>query len=295
MNNFKIDFIGIGAKKAATTWIFECLKEHPEICASNKKETCFFSRGYHKGINFYKQYFKHCGNNKIIGEYSNEYLSDEKSATRIKKHFPNVKIIVCLRNPVDRFISHYLFNKSRKENIRNKTNYLAKKMKDEWQNEKKLLNEGLYYKHLKKYFDLFPAKNIKILLYEDIKKNPQKFIQSLFEFLEVKKNFIPKNLKIKINATTNKGRKFFFLLKIFQFGKYLANKNNFLKIFFKKIKIDKLAQIINKWNLNEKSKNYIDKKIIDKMTRNKIKNFYYNDNKKLKKYLKNYYNKLNII
>jgi len=59
-DNFKIDFIGIGAMKAASTWIFEALKEHPEICVSSEKETNFFNNDYNyrKGLKWYKKFFR---------------------------------------------------------------------------------------------------------------------------------------------------------------------------------------------------------------------------------------------
>ncbi len=52
-NNFKVDFIGIGAQKAATSWIAKCLIEHPEICLAASKETHFFSddESFNQGLN----------------------------------------------------------------------------------------------------------------------------------------------------------------------------------------------------------------------------------------------------
>ena len=98
------DFIGIGASKAASSWIFSCLKEHPEICVSSKKEINFFNKpyNYNKGIEHYKSFFKHCPKKSIKGEFTPNYINSTQVPQLIHKHFPNVKIIACLRNPIDK-------------------------------------------------------------------------------------------------------------------------------------------------------------------------------------------------
>src|SRR6056297_2233099 len=114
--NFSPDFIGIGAMKAATSWIYKCLIEHPEVCGSSKKELHFFDRpqNYKKGIDYYISFFKHCPQDKAKGEYTPNYLYSPATPELISRHFPNVKIIVCLRNPAERAWSHYLFSVKKK-------------------------------------------------------------------------------------------------------------------------------------------------------------------------------------
>ena len=100
-SNFQIDFVGIGAGKSATTWIYYCLKEHPQICCSSKKETAFFGKSwwewgggnYEKGMGWYETFFNHCPKDAIKGEFCTRYISDSDSPYLIKKHFPKVKII----------------------------------------------------------------------------------------------------------------------------------------------------------------------------------------------------------
>src|SRR6056297_562433 len=106
---FNIDFIGIGAQKAGTSSIFHFLKEHPEICTSSKKEIHFFDKEYNylKGIKFYRKFFNNCSSKNIKGEFTPRYIYHPKVAQRIKKYFPDVKLIVSLRNPIERAISHY--------------------------------------------------------------------------------------------------------------------------------------------------------------------------------------------
>ena len=129
--NFKVDFIGIGAGKCGTTWISKCLAEHPQVCFSIPKETFFFNRDvgvfndpnlisssdqcYSKydreGIKGYTKYFQHYKRGQIRGEWCVGYLGDSLASQKIKMEFPNVKILVCLRNPIDRAYSHFHFFK----------------------------------------------------------------------------------------------------------------------------------------------------------------------------------------
>lgn len=192
-----VDFIGIGAQKCATTWIAQCLAEHPEICLAQPKEVNFFNKrgtfylrdkewNYPKGISWYESHFSHCSKNKIKGEFSPNYLYDEKAPFLIKKHFLEVKIIVSLRNPIQRAFSQYHHAKERKK--------IKSSFEKTIQQEPEFIERGLYYKQLKRYFDLFPKKNILVSIYEEIEKDPTKFIQNIYQFLGVEPNFIPPSL-----------------------------------------------------------------------------------------------------
>ncbi len=113
--DFKIDFIGIGTGRSASTWIYECLREHSQICMSQPKETRFFNRNYEKGLKWYYKRFQNCSSFSIKGEYSPGYLVSLETPLLIKKHFPDAKLILCLRNPTERAYSHYFLSKIRRK------------------------------------------------------------------------------------------------------------------------------------------------------------------------------------
>src|SRR6056297_310721 len=167
------DFIGIGTMKAASSWIFYNLKKHPEICGAKRKEVHFFDRHkYKKGLKFYSKFFKHCDENKIKGEFTPSYIYDKEAPGRIHDNLPEVKIIACLRNPVDRAYSEYRFSIEKKGKLRWYSGFLTALQKDRTFREK-----GFYYKQLKKYFNLFPKENIKIMIFDDLKRDPSSFIK----------------------------------------------------------------------------------------------------------------------
>ncbi|MFX0073102.1 MAG: sulfotransferase domain-containing protein, partial [Candidatus Hermodarchaeota archaeon] len=111
-SSFAPDFIGIGAMKAASEWILSCLDEHPEICVTSYKEINFFNKpyNYEKGLKYYYKFFSHCPKDKIKGEFTPSYMLSPMSADLIYKTFPQVKLIVCLRNPAERAYSDYRYN-----------------------------------------------------------------------------------------------------------------------------------------------------------------------------------------
>lgn len=207
---FRVDFIGIGSAKCATSWAFRCLREHPEICGPRKKELNFFLTKnpgfgnvnpehheyiYNKGPNFYAKYFSDCKDGQKRGEYSVAYMNDEGAARRIRECFPEVKIIVMLRDPVKRAFSLYWFAKEFLRWEKNGTFEDAIK-----RNKEAYVDNGMYYKRLKAYFDLFPRENIGVFFVDDLKKDPVKFMQKMYKFLEVSSEFIPPSALKRENA-----------------------------------------------------------------------------------------------
>jgi hypothetical protein len=232
-NQFKLNFLGVGAQKAATSWIFKCLTEHPDISMPSVKETHFFSndKDFSNGLKFYKSYFKECDFSKIVGEYSTSYLSNKNTPVRIKDNFPDVKIIFSLRNPADRAFSHFLHIKYKNRLNKNTT------LKDAIKEYPEIIENGMYARHLKTFFDVFPGSNMLILFYDDINKDPKSQIEKLYTFLGVDKYFVPDGINAKYNTSSarrsslhSKVNKFYFFLKKSFTGRFIIKVLKFLKI-----------------------------------------------------------------
>ncbi|WP_423792415.1 sulfotransferase family protein [Methanocaldococcus indicus] len=209
-----INFIGIGTPKSGTTWLAKCLSEHPEIYLPEKKEIHFFNKYYYcekfefeenykKGIEWYLSNFN--SEKPIKGEFSPSYFADPLAYKRIKKHFPNIKLIVIFRNPIERLYSSYFYSLP--------SSFILRKHFKELKNLEHITFEdylkvakwdieiGFYYKHLQKWLSLFDKEQIFICFYDDIISNPKKLLKDIYEFLEVNNiNYIPKSLKRKENA-----------------------------------------------------------------------------------------------
>lgn len=189
-----VDFIGIGAQKAGTSWIYACLYEHPEICAPIK-EIHFFSRPrFEKGKDWYENHFRKCKEGARKGEFSTSYLYSADAPERIKKLYPEVKLIAVLRNPVERAFSQYR-NAIKAGHVDEAVTFDAY-----IEREESALAQGEYSKQLKKYLEYFDRNQMLILIYEDSRKDPDAFIESIYTFLGVDTSFKPSMLHSEVNV-----------------------------------------------------------------------------------------------
>ncbi len=201
----KIDFIGIGVGKSGTTTVARLLEAHPQICLSIPKEVCYFNafnsyrfkkRDNHhrlKSFNWYFNHFTHCEIDNVKGEFSPTYFIDPEAPKNIYDAFPEAKLIVCFRNPVDRAYSHYQMVKNYHLDEERPFSKVIRE-------EPEYIEKGLYYKHLSRYLAYFKIENILILIFEEIKSDPVATVQKLYSFLNVADDFVPKNIHIKANS-----------------------------------------------------------------------------------------------
>jgi len=229
-NNKKLpNFLIVGAAKSGTTSLYYYLKEHPEICISkNIKETFFFTGKDFKDVNKescnygryavtslerYKLLFNHCGNKKVRGEVCVAYLFFYKeSIQNIKKILSDkVKIIIVLRNPIDRAFSNYLHHVRdgcEKETFEKALSLEKERKRKKWWWGYYLIEAGMYYDQVKAYLENFSE--VKIYLYDDLKKDPLSLVQDIYRFLEVNDSFTPKSLGIKYNVSGIPKNRFFY-------------------------------------------------------------------------------------
>ena len=211
------DFLVIGAKRCGTTSLFHHLPEHPCISKSPYDNMGFFNENFHLGVNWYKSFFPTVSTrNKIKSKFGNSlafdvtttYMEEESTANNVYQIKPNMKIIVILRNPVDRAYSQYhlnvrekiekrSFEDTIKENmdILNKENYKSNEIKLKFSvEENNYLKKSLYALQLKHWLKIFPRENILVLSTEEFEKNQQVIYNKIFEFLNISK-FEVKNTK----------------------------------------------------------------------------------------------------
>src|SRR3954454_24619487 len=229
------NFIIIGPPKCASTSLHFYLGQHPEIFTAKVKETRFFSLHYDKGMNYYEQYFEDAGNAKAIGEATPSYSFLPFVADRIRQHFPQMKLILCFRNPMDRTFSSWLMQKgmgkeklSLREAIEinlRQMNYITLEGEDgekTWVNStgnfsadetrlRTYIQGGMFASILNCYYKRFSSEQIKIIFLDDLKKDFDGTMSDLFRFLDVNENFIVPDKEIvnfhfdrKANKITNK-------------------------------------------------------------------------------------------
>ncbi|MBD3311248.1 MAG: hypothetical protein GF349_01970 [Candidatus Magasanikbacteria bacterium] len=220
MNKPRLHYIGIGGQKCATSWLSKCISEHPELDIFPGKEIHFFSetKKYNKGLEFYTNFFKDCDFSKKVGEFSTTYLNSFKAADRIKEYYPDIKIIVSIRNPIDRAVSHVRHLLST-----GKINYF-RNWDDPFLIEQSLIERGYYGKYVEYYIKLFGRENILIILFDDISNKPDKVVKDIYTFLDVDNSFKPSSIDKKYNSSNARSFSAFWLLN----NIYLKYRNNSL-------------------------------------------------------------------
>lgn len=191
------NFLGIGAMRSGTSWLYEQLRAHKDIYMSEQKELYFFNNFYDHGIDWYAGHFpsaKAAVNYKAIGEITPTYMANPDTAARIHAHLPNSRFLVMLRNPVDRAISEYT-KRLRDYNFKGTFDDAVKRSNG-------VLDRGCYTEQLERYFRFFPRDRFLILIFEEAVSNHQATIQKLAAFLEVDPHGFDLNrMKQKVNPS----------------------------------------------------------------------------------------------
>lgn len=185
-------FVGVGPGRAGTSWLYEVLLEHPEVCtARGIKETQFFNEYFDKGPGWYRSFFDECDSAKARGEISNLYIYDPRVANRIKATVPDCKILICMRNPYERIQSVYTF-KLREGALDCSFEEALKEMPE-------LIERSRYYSLMKPFYQAFGKERIFLVFFEDIAGRPHKLCRELFRFLGVEEGFVPSVVERKVN------------------------------------------------------------------------------------------------
>ena len=198
----KPNFLLVGAAKSGTTSLFNYLTQHSDIYIPEVKECRFFSqlpKNYkglgaeffpNSGITDERVYFKlFCEHeDKVCGDMSNDYLYYyEKSIKNIKKYLGNeIKIVIVLRNPIDRAYSNYMHHiRDGWENIsfEQALDDENRRIEENWGWSYHYVKTGMYYYQVKAYLDNF--RQTKIYFFEELKFKDS-LLKDLYAFLEVR-------------------------------------------------------------------------------------------------------------
>ena len=189
------DFAYIGTSKAGSTWLFNALAHHPDVHLASSKGLYYFDQHFDQGRQWYLDQFAGAGEASAVGEISHPYLSSPEAAARIAEFNPRMRLLVCLREPVDRAFSDYLDLVKNGQYDGSFTTALDR--------FPRLLDRGRYATHLQRYLDRFPAEQLLVSLFDDLRQDPQAYADEVFDFLGVRRiELAPADLKSRMPAGT---------------------------------------------------------------------------------------------
>lgn len=192
----KVNFFIVGAPKCATTSVYRYLDSHPLVFMSKPKEINYFSSEDIKNQKLYYQekvvttqaaydrIFTNVGAEHILGDASVSYFYYPNVPKRIFDYNKEAKILIILRDPVERAYSHYLMDK--------RLGYIDTLFENVFHNKDTYLNHfqqyfqlSMYSDPVERYISQFGERNVKILFDMDIRKDPESVYEELTEFLDI--------------------------------------------------------------------------------------------------------------
>ena len=194
----KIDFIGIGAPKCGTTWLSAQLEAHPQIGFAPDKEVYYFAdtimrriagkelRCFERGESWYHEQFPAARTERFPAaeSFALPIFTTEEAADRIAAYRPDIKLLLCLRPPVEMIYSWYWYNR----------NAVIASLPETFEGmmENPFLRDlGCFGRHLKPYLERFPAENFLVIQFDAIRRAPEEVRQGVYEFLGVASDFKP--------------------------------------------------------------------------------------------------------
>ena len=181
-------FVIIGSQKAGTTTLYEVLRDHPQIFMPQKKELNFFfaQAEFDQGLSHYARYFAPAPEGALRGEASPGYICHPKVAARLHNALPEAKLILTVRNPIDRAYSQYWDNRRQLSEFRSWAKVIEEDCFTPYQPGRKgYMARGTYATYLNTWRALFGEDRIHIVVVDDLKADPKGTLADIYEFLGV--------------------------------------------------------------------------------------------------------------
>lgn len=211
------EFYIIGAAKAGTTTLVEYLRRHPSIFLPSLKEPEYFGRDglYGSAEQWYLDLFRDARPGQLCGDAStihSRWPHSAAAADRIAKHRPDARIIYLVREPVARAYSHYVQRVALARHLRGRLSALSSRFTDEEMRLLKIMqiadargcvghcgatfedvlalsdifiNTSMYKDRLSEYLAHFERRQLKVVLFDDLRACPQRLVADILRFLEV--------------------------------------------------------------------------------------------------------------
>ena len=189
------NFIIIGSQRCGTTSLYTYLAQHPQILTPIKKEMDFFSWHFDRGIDWYLAHFPPmpAGEQFLTGEASPSYFDSREAPERLYSLFPEAKLIVLLRNPVDRAISQFYRLIDLNWEARSLDRVISDEIERLNQNPEYIIGEepgnylarGRYIEFIKNWRTFFPPEQLLVLKSEDFYAGVAATVKQVLEFLDL--------------------------------------------------------------------------------------------------------------
>jgi len=197
-----IELFHVGPQKSGTTWIYQCLREHPEVAAPVNDSVHYFDINYHRGRSWLDRFYSDRDAGKKRLDPTPSYLRSLLVPARIRQENPDARIALTMRHPVARAFSHYWHEKKK-----SRFNFSFSEVLDHYDLFASWIEPGFYAHHIDRLLDEFRREQLLVQRYEELASAPGDFLTELLNFYRVDSTFRPDILHERVNvASPREGR-----------------------------------------------------------------------------------------
>ena len=194
----KLDFVVAGAQKSGTTALHYFLSKHWQITLPRRQELHFFDDEeiFSRPVDYellHRQFPRRTKSTTAVGEVTPSYLYWKPAMERIAEYNPQIKLVILLRNPIDRAFAHWNMQRFKgrepldfMDALREEPRRIAKPLTLE-SRRFAYVDRGFYSTQLERVFQFFPRNQAKIVRFENFRARKQEVLDSIFDFLRVRR------------------------------------------------------------------------------------------------------------
>ncbi|MEY2404047.1 MAG: hypothetical protein QOD38_1598 [Acidimicrobiaceae bacterium] len=187
-------FVVIGVLRGGTTSLSRYLGAHPQVFVASQKEVHFFDKHFDEGLGWYERQFQDAGTARQAGEATPAYLYNDIAMQRLRATLPDAKLIVTLREPVERAYSHYWLLRAQNRTDKDFEQAVREDPTHGW------LERGRYLRFLQPLEAEREAGRLHVLLFEDLRDSPAETYAEICRFLDIDDSVLPAVVGRQINA-----------------------------------------------------------------------------------------------
>lgn len=181
-----VDLFHVGPQKSATTFVYECLRRHPDVACPQEYSIHYFDMHYHRGTEWYAGFFEHAGPRQKLFDPTFTYIRSSRAPRRIARHNPDARIVLCLRDPIERAFSHYWHDKKK-----GKHRFRFDEVFENYDLFASWIEPSFYAEHIERYLRHFPRDQILCVRFGDLERDSRSFLRTILEFAGVDVDRVP--------------------------------------------------------------------------------------------------------
>lgn len=167
-------FFVIGPPRTGTTWLHGVLSQGAWL-SHPTKETRFFDKHFHRGLDWYQSHYRKASDGRPIGEVAPTYFASSDARERIAGTVPKAKVVCTFRNPVDRVFSLYRLKRA--------LGLIPWNLEEALIRDPELLESSRYSAHLEAWQSTLGRSQVMVTIYDDMRADPQSYLDRLMDFI----------------------------------------------------------------------------------------------------------------